>query len=326
MTYRFGPGKLTAVSVATTAVALMGFSFSNSFLALCLWAVPYGLGAGGVDATLNNYVALHYASHHMSWLHCMWGLGASIGPYVMGFALTGGYGWNTGYRIIGILQIVLSAALFFSLPLWKNRKDEESAGGEKLQAKPVAISQVLQIPGAKEIMITFFCYCALEVTASLWAASYLNLHKGMTAEDAAYYASMFYIGITAGRAVCGFITMKLNDTQMIRMGQAIIMAGIAIMVMPFGSMGAIAGLIVIGGGCAPIYPCIIHSTPVHFGAERSQALIGVQMASAYIGTCIMPPVFGQIAQYISIALFPAYLFAILAVMAIMHEKLIKIHK
>lgn len=322
LTYKLGTGKVTAISVAMTAAALFGFSTCNAFWMLCLWAIPYGLGAGSVDASLNNYVALHYASRHMSWLHCMWGVGASVGPYIMGFVLSGGGHWTGGYRCIGILQIILTAILFLSLPLWKSRKD--AAGeDEKAEAKPLTPGQILQIPGAKEIMVTFFCYCAVEQTAGLWASSYLALYKGVPGETAASFASMFFIGITVGRALNGFLTMKLSDTQLIRIGQGIILLGIVAMLLPLGEAVSLAGLILIGLGCAPIYPCIIHSTPAHFGADKSQALIGVQMASAYIGTCLMPPLFGLIAGHISIVLLPVYLLAILILMAVMHERMLK---
>lgn len=338
LTKWLGTGKVTAISVAATAVALFGFSFSHSFWALCLWAIPYGLGAGSVDASLNNYVALHYESRHMSWLHCMWGVGATAGPYIMGIALSMGQGWNMGYRYIGIIQVVLTAVLVFSLPLWKGRKsttenlqnaemeqllENVSEKADTTAEKALSLREILKIAGAKEVMLCFFCYCALEQTAGLWASSYLTLHKGVSSETAAIFASLFYIGITVGRAISGFITMKLNDTQMVRLGQSIIILGIMAMVLPGSNVLALAGLILIGLGCAPIYPCVIHSTPAHFGADKSQAIIGVQMAFAYIGILAMPPLFGVLASRISVALLPCYLFAILVVMVIMHELLTK---
>lgn len=338
LTKKLGTGKVTAISVAATAVALFGFSFSHSFWALCLWAIPYGLGAGSVDASLNNYVALHYESRHMSWLHCMWGVGATAGPYIMGIALSMGQGWNMGYRYIGIIQVVLTAVLVFSLPLWKGRKsttenlqnaemeqllENVSEKADTTAEKALSLREILKIAGAKEVMLCFFCYCALEQTAGLWASSYLTLHKGVSSETAAIFASLFYIGITVGRAISGFITMKLNDTQMVRLGQSIIVLGIMAMVLPGSNALALAGLILIGLGCAPIYPCVIHSTPAHFGADKSQAIIGVQMAFAYIGILAMPPLFGVLASRISVALLPCYLFAILVVMVIMHELLTK---
>lgn len=323
LTKKLGTGKVTAISVLITAVALFGFSISHSYLALCLWAIPYGLGAGSVDASLNNYVAIHYTSRHMSWLHCMWGIGVSVGPYIMGYMLTGGQGWNMGYRMIAILQIVLTAILFFSLPLWKKQNGKGTTQiSEEQDKKPLTLKQIVSIPGAKEIMITFFCYCALESTAGLWASSYLVLQRGFSAEAAAGFASMFFIGITAGRAVSGFLTMKLNDTQMIRLGQRIIACGIICVLLPLGSTGALAGLVLVGLGCAPIYPSIIHSTPEHFGTDKSQAMIGIQMASAYVGSCFMPPLFGFIANHISAALFPVYLSVILVFMIVMHERML----
>ncbi len=322
LTKKLGTGRVTAISVFMTAAALFGFSVSHSYIALCLWAVPYGLGAGSVDASLNNFVALHYTSRHMSWLHCMWGVGASLGPYIMGFALTQGKGWNTGYRYISVLQIFLTAVLFLSLPLWKMHRGEVVRSSGREQERPLSLRQIVKIPGSREIMITFFCYCALEQTAGLWASSYLVLHRGIPAETAAGFASLFFIGITAGRAVSGFLTMRFSDTQMIRLGIGVILGGIVCLFLPLGRMGSLAGLILVGLGCAPVYPSIIHSTPVHFGAERSQALIGVQMAAAYVGSCFMPPVFGFLANHISVSLFPVYLLAILLLMSVMHEKML----
>ena len=320
LTRRFGTGKVTAFSVGVTAAALLGFSCSTSFWMLCLWAVPYGLGAGSVDASLNNYVALHYASRHMNWLHCMWGIGASVGPYIMGGILTMGLRWNMGYRTIGLLQIILTAVLFLSLPLWKKRIAE---GDSPPLSTQLNLTQIIRIPGVRESMVVFFCYCALEQTAGLWASSYLVLYKGVSSEAAAVFASMFFTGIAVGRAVSGFLTIKLNDTQMIRLGQSVIALGIAIMLLPFGQSLALTGFILIGLGCAPIYPCVIHSTPERFGAGNSQAVIGVQMASAYIGTSLMPPLFGLIAEHIDVALLPAYSLAILATMTLMHERLLR---
>lgn len=323
LTKKLGTGKVTALSVLMTAMALFGFATSHSFGMLCLWAIPYGLGAGSVDASLNNYVALHYESRHMSWLHCMWGIGASAGPYIMGYALTEGWGWNSGYHIIAVLQIVLTAILLCSLPLWKQRPAEVLQDGKVQNVKALSIREVLQLAGAREILVCFFCYCALEQTTGLWASSYLTLHKGVSADTAASFASMFYLGITVGRALSGFLTMKLNDVQMIRLGEVIIGIGVLVMLLPFGQSLSLAGLILIGLGCAPVYPCVIHSTPAHFGADKSQAIIGIQMACAYVGTCLMPPVFGLIANHITVALLPVYLLIILVLMVIMHELLCK---
>lgn len=323
LTKHLGAGLVTAISVAMTALALFGFSFSHSFWMLILWSIPYGLGAGSVDAALNNYVALHYKSRHMSWLHCMWGVGASAGPYIMGFALSHGQNWNGGYRYIGILQVILTFILFISLPLWKKEKKDAASESDATSDHILTLREIFAIPGAKSVMLMFFCYSAIEQTSGLWASSYLVLHKGVAPETAATFASLFYIGITIGRAISGFITMKLNDTQMIRLGQGIILLGVLALFLPLGSTISLIGFILIGLGCAPIYPCIIHSTPDHFGADRSQAIIGVQMASAYVGTCLMPPVFGLIANNITVALLPAYLILFLVLLSVMHEILIQ---
>ena len=322
LTLWLGTGKVTAISVAMTATALLGFSASSEFWMLCLWAIPYGLGAGGVDAALNNYVALHYRSWHMSWLHCMWGVGAATGPYIMGMALEMGTGWPAGYHIIAVMQVVLTIILFASLPLWKERKDEVQAdSGHK--RKPLSLREIFWIPGAREILVAFFCYSAVEQTCGLWASSFLNLSKGISAEQAASFGAMFFIGITVGRAINGFFAMRMHDESMIRMGQVLILLGIVTVMLPAGDAVALAGLILIGLGCAPIYPCIIHSTPTHFGKEKSQAIIGVQMAAAYIGTMLMPPLFGILANHLSISLLPIYLLVLLAIMAFMHERFIQ---
>lgn len=323
MTLKFGAGKVTAVSVALTAAALAGFSVTSNYWVLLAIAIPYGLGAGGVDAALNNYVAIHYESRHMSWLHCMWGVGAASGPYIMGYVMTSGGTWNAGYRTISVIQLVLTVVLIFSLPLWKKRPKVVDTSGNETEAKPLSLKEILRIPGVKEVLACFFCYCAVEQTAGLWASSYLTLHKGVLPETAASFASMFFIGITAGRAISGFVTMKLNDTQMVRLGQGLIGCGVIILFLPLGATASLVGFVVIGLGCAPIYPCIIHSTPAHFGADRSQAIIGVQMACAYVGTCLMPPLFGLLAQHISVSLLPAYLLVLLVLMAVMHESLIR---
>ena len=318
-----GTGKLTLLSVGFTAAALFGFSVSGSFIALCLWAIPYGLGAGSVDAGLNNYVALHYKSQHMSWLHCFWGVGASIGPYIMGYTLTAGQTWNQGYRYISLIQISLTFILLLSLPIWKKRETTVSVHGVEVEDKALTLRQVVAIRGVKEVLFFFFCYCALEQVRGLWAGSYLNIYRGLSAELSAKLASMYFLGLTAGRGLSGFISMKLNDTSMIRLGLSIIGIGIIVMLLPMGTVCSIVGLILVGLGCAPVYPCIIHSTPEHFGAENSQAIIGVQMASAYSGICLMPPLFGIIGNNIDMALFPWFSLLLLVVMYFMHEKLVR---
>jgi Fucose permease len=323
LTRKLGAGLVTAISVLLTAIALFGFSVSHSFILLCLCAIPYGLGAGAVDAALNNYVALHYTSRHMSWLHCSWGVGAAISPYIMGHCLTGGYGWNTGYRIVGVLQIILTIILFVSLPLWKKRNTINTQQNE-ISYRSLSLLQALQIKGVPLMLITFFSYCALEQTTMLWASSYLVQYREVNVNVAARFASLFFLGITFGRFLCGFVADKFGDKLLIRIGIFTSMAGMILVALPLKTdILALAGLIIIGFGCAPTYPAIIHSTPFNFGKENSQAIIGIQMASAYVGTTFMPPLFGLIASNISIGLYPLYLITFAVLMLFMSELLNK---
>lgn len=320
LTRKWGAGLVTAVSVLMTAAALFGFSISPSFWLLCLWGIPYGLGAGAVDAALNNYVALHYSSRHMNWLHCFWGVGAAVSPYIMGFCLTGGYGWNHGYRTVSMIQIVLTAVLFLSLPLWEKRKASPSA--EEILPKALSFQQVLKIQGVPLILATFFSYCALESTAGLWASSYLVQYRGIQEEAAARFASLFFLGITLGRFLCGFVADRIGDRLLIRTGILVVLGGALLIALPVSShLPSLAGVLIIGLGCAPIYPSIIHSTPSHFGKENSQAVIGIQMASAYVGSTFMPPLFGLIASFLHIGAYPFYLLVFAVLMLGMSEKL-----
>ena len=319
MVKKLGTGLLTAISVSMTAIGLFGFSVSSRFWMLILWSIPYGLGAGGVDAALNNYVALHFKAQHMSWLHCFWGVGASISPYIMSFSLVRLNRWSRGYLIVSVLQILLSVFLFTALPSWKRGAAEESGEDGQPSEKPLALREIFSIRGALPCFLTFFTYCSLELTASLWACSYLVQNCGIDAETASAFASMFYIGLTVGRGINGFLAMRLSDRFLIRLGTGIIAAGILLIALPFSHLFALAGFVVIGLGCAPVYPCIIHMTPGIFGRDKSQAMIGFQMAFAYVGFCVMPPLFGVIAEHTTIALLPAYLIILLGVMAYMHE-------
>lgn len=317
---KVGAGVITAVSVFMTAAALFGFSASHSFLLLCLWAVPYGLGAGAVDAALNNYVALHFSSRHMNWLHCFWSVGAAASPYIMSYCLTGGFGWNNGYRSVAVVQTILTAALFLSLPLWKRRR-LEGAEGESA-AKALSLPRAVKIKGVPFVLIMFFGYCALEQAAGLWASSYLVQFRGVDTDTAAWSASLFYLGIAAGRFLCGFVAERLGDRRLIRIGILTMIGGVLLIALPVPyDAFTLAGLLIVGLGCAPVYPSVIHSTPANFGKENSQAIIGIQMASAYVGTTFMPPLFGLIAAHIHIGLYPAFLLALALLMLCMSEKL-----
>ncbi len=320
LTRKLGTGLLTATSVLVTAASLFGFATVDNFYILCLICVPYGIGAGSVDAALNNYVALHFASRHMSWLHCFWGVGASISPYIMSYCIGQDKGWQGGYLSVSVLQIVLTAIIFLSLPLWKKR----SAESDDTQAKNIGIKGALRIKGVKWILITFFCYCAMESTAGLWASSYLVSCRGVDAPTAARFASLFYLGITAGRFFCGFIAERLGDKRLILIGSAVLISGIVLIMLPHDNgVPALVGLVVVGLGCAPIYPSVIHSTPLCFGKENSQAIIGIQMASAYTGTTFMPPVFGLVAQYISAQVYPLFLMMFAVLMLVTYSFTVK---
>ena len=300
---RFGTGVVTLCSVGLTAVALLGFSVSCAFWMLCLWAVPFGLGAGSVDAALNHFVATHYQSRHMNWLHSFWGVGATAGPMVMGLCLANGLSWSVGYRVIGWAQLALVLILSVSMPLWKRARRETDAAEDR-QAKPIGIRQALRLPGAKPTMLAFFCYCGLEATTGLWLASYLVLVHGVPEEQAAQFASIFFLGITAGRMLGGLVSGRLGNQRMVRIGEMLILCGVAVFFIPAGAALLPVGIVLLGLGCAPVFPALLHETPVSFGRRNAQSLMGMQMASAYVGTTLVPPLFGWIANAAGAGLLP----------------------
>lgn len=343
LTRRFGAGMVTAFSVGLTAAALMGFSTSHSFLVLCLWAIPYGLGAGAVDAALNNYVALHYAARHMNWLHSFWGLGASISPFIMSFALSTDLGWPRAYRIIGLIQAVLTVCLLASLPLWKKvnpepprrssiSKESTSSDASKADSthrpdEHVTLMQAVRIPGVIPVLLAFFAYCGLEATSMLWSSTYLVSSRGVDAATAAAFASLFLLGITVGRFLSGFFADRIGDRLLIRYGFATVAAGAVMIALPIQTtVLALAGLMIAGLGSAPIYPAIIHSTPLHFGEGNSQAIIGIEMASAYVGSTLAPPLFGALSAWLGMWLFPIYIALFVALGLAMSESLNRIKR
>ena len=298
---RLGTGRLCALSVALTALAILGFSCTGQFWQLCLIAIPYGLGAGAIDSALNNYVALNFGARHMSWLHCCWGIGASAGPVVMGWALAGPMSWHGGYLAIGAIQAVITAVLFFSLPLWKQtdgsaRARQGAVNDENAQRDaPLTNRELLQIPGAKAAIGSFGCYCALEGATGLWMASYLVMSRGVEAATAASIVSLFYLGITVGRLASGMIASALGSAQQIRIGQCLIGAGLTLLLIAPVEQLIWVAIGLIGLGCAPIYPSIVALTPQRFGARASQGMVSLQMACAYTGSSLVPPVFGLVA-------------------------------
>ena len=316
---RFGTGAVTMCSVALTALALFGFSLSNSFFALCLWAIPYGLGAGSVDAALNNFVALHCKAKHMSWLHCFWGIGATGGPYIMGLCLSRGMGWQAGYRTISFLQMALTLILLLSLPLWK-KQELPLSGGETVRPQTPQWGKLLKRPGVKAALTAFFFYSALELTTGLWGSSYMVAVRGISAETAAKWISLFYLGITAGRFFSGFLTLRFSDDAMVRLGEGTAIVGILLILLPLHNLFLCLGLILTGLGCAPIYPSLLHATPQRFGKSLSQSLMGTQMAISYLGSTTMPPVSGFLSEKISMGLYPVLLLVFALMLTILTEK------
>ncbi|SDN25321.1 Fucose permease [Actinomyces ruminicola] len=344
LTRRFGAGLVTAVSVAMTAAALLGFSVATHYWMLCLWAIPYGLGAGAVDAALNNYVALHYTARHMNWLHSFWGVGASISPFVMSLALSANGNWPAAYRAIGLLQIGLTAVLLASLPLWRRiaairpgdgAQAAEAADGAEPDGTAEAASVVdggraaqthvsllaaLRIPGVPSVLLAFFAYCAFEQTAMLWGATFFVSDRGFEASSAASFGALFVLGLTAGRFLCGFFADRVGDRALIRGGFLLGAVGALLVALPLGAV-SFMGFALAGVGAAPVYPAIIHSTPENFGRRNSQAIIGIQMAAAYTGTTIMPPLFGIISGRVGLWLLPFYLLALALLGLAMTERL-----
>ena len=315
---RLGTGRLTALSVALTAVAILSFSATNAFWQLCLIAVPYGLGAGAIDATLNNYVALNYGARHMSWLHWCWGIGASVGPLVMGWALGGRMGWPGGYLAIGAVQVAITVVLLLSIPLWRRAVDVNPAGEGKSEGQAEdegstpTNRELLSLPGARAAIGSFGTYCALEGSIGLWIASYLTMARGIDASTAASIVAQFYLGITLGRLISGFIAQWLTSENQIRLGQALVAAGLTGLIMLDGPLAAGACVLVAGLGCAPIYPSIVGLTPKRFGQRASQGLVSLQMACAYAGSMLVPPIFGLVAGAGGSPLIPFMALALLA--------------
>jgi len=328
MIKRFGTGKVTFVSVLMTAVALLGFSISPSFPVILLMAIPLGLGAGAIDSGLNEYIAEHYESYHMNWLHCFWGIGAMFGPIIMSQSIARNNSWRNGYLTVSILQFVLVAVLFFTLPLWdkvanrlKPTVSESVAVESDANAASKGLLYPLKIRGVKFALITFLFYCGVESTMGLWGSSFLIRAKGLDAATAAVWVSCFYGSITVGRLISGFVTMKISSKILIRTGELTVFTGTILLLLHLPNPFALAGFILIGLGCAPIFPCMLHETPTRFGKENAQAIMGFQMAVAYTGATFLPPAFGFIASNTTLALFPFFILAFIIAMLISSEKI-----
>ena len=309
---RFGTGRLTALSTGLTALALLGYSFAPGYWCLLLMAAPLGLGAGAVDAAINNYVAQHCEPRHMNWLHCFWGVGTVVSPLVLSAALSSGLAWRWGYRAVFAMQLTLCIVMLLTLRLWKRGNIEQ----EEKNAKVLSVRQVLSLPGAKAGMLNFLCYCGVEQTFMLWSSTYMVMARGMDEVRAASLASIFFIGMTTGRGVSGFLTMRFTPRQMVRIGQAILVAGCVLLLLPLGA-ALVPGLLLCGLGCAPIYPNIVQDTPRNFGQENSQAVIGVQMAFAYCGSLFMPTIFASIASFVGYGFMPVFALALIGAMLVL---------
>jgi len=310
---RLGVASVTTCSVLMTALALMGFSFSHHFIFLCLLAIPLGLGAGCVDAALNNYVALHYKAKHMNWLHCFWGVGAAVGPIIMARQLANGESWNSGYFAVGSIQLALVLVLLLSIPLWMRRSATLSGDHGDTKA---GFKTLLRIAGLKQALLVFFCYCSVEATFGLWGASYLVFARHLEPDDAARLVSIYYVGITAGRFASGFIAGHLTNKQLVYMGQGIIVLGLLVLLLPFDA-ALLPGFLLIGLGCAPIFPSLLHETPRNFGEKHAQAIMGMQMASAYIGITLMPLLFGKLASYLGYSFLLGFIGLMLVLQIVM---------
>lgn len=323
---KFRTGPVVVVSVTMTAAALLGFSISPSVIWLLICAVPLGLGAGSIDTGLNNYVAVNYKPHHMSWLHCFWGIGALGSPLIMAQFIQNGGNWRGGYVFVGVIQFCLAAMLLATLPQWLKREPKSPAPEELPPAgAPTAASSVLSIPGVPLALVTFFFYCGIEAITGLWGASYLIESQGLPPATAARWVSFFFIGITAGRFLTGFLTMKLTSKQLIRYGEIIMLASGAMLILPLPRIFSLVGIGLLGFGCGPVFPCMLHETPHRFGLDKSQKIIGIQMASAYTGSTFLPPVFGYIASnFFSVKMYPPVIFAFAVITLLACERLNRI--
>lgn len=297
---RFGTARLTTISVLMTALALLGFSFTRGYGWMLLMAVPLGLGAGAVDTTLNDFVARNYAARHMNWLHSFWGIGATLSPIIMALALARTGVWQNGYRWVAVIQFALVGVLVLSLPVWRRFSESDSAAA----ASSISTTPLSSIPGLGATLAGFFAYCALETTTGLWGASYLVGVRGIAEEVAAGWVASYYLGITIGRMVNGFASIKFSSKQLIRMGIGSIFVGVLLLIILKADLASLAGLMLIGLGCGPIFPTLLHETPYRFGAENSGRLMGIQMATAYVGTTLGPPLIGLLLGKVGLWVYP----------------------
>ena len=302
LTAKFGTGKLCTFSVLLTALGLFGISTATSFQIMMIYSIPLGLGAGAVDSSLNNFVALHYKARHMNWLHTCWGIGATAGPIIMSGFLVKQNIWRLGYLTFALIQFSLVILLFSTLKLWKPENCENERENEK--ANNLTLKTLISIPGAKASFLVFFCYCSMENIIGLWGSSYLVFTKAIPPQTAAQWVGYYYLGITLGRLIMGFLSFHFDDDKRITGGNVFIFIGIALLFFQKANILQMIGLIIIGFGFAPIFPAMIHSNPAKFSKENSAGIIGLQMAFAYLGITLMPPLFGYVAKSLTFNLLP----------------------
>lgn len=303
ITRKMGTGKLVLGSVLLTVIGLIGFAFTQNFYLLILAALPLGLGAGAIDTSLNDYVAVNLKPHHMNWLHAFWGVGATMGPMIMGVVLNNHYSWRNGYMIIGGIQLMLVLILFFSLPLWKQNKQKASKESDD---RTTSFGAVIKQKGVFFALLSFFFYVGLEGVIFLWGSSYLIEVKSLSVGTASFIVSIFFASLTIGRMISGFITFWLSNQKLLLYSEIALLLGIFIVAFGAGSV-LFAGFILIGLGCAAIYPTMMNETPRRFGERNSSSIIGFQVALGSVGIMVIPPFIGVIFQSFTMSLFPVFL-------------------
>ena len=310
---RFGTARVTAVSVLLTAGALLGLAASGSFWVTAALCVPLGLGGGAIDSGLNNFVALHYKARHMNWLHCFWGIGATAGPILIAALLDTTGQWRTGYAAMGVVQMALALVMVLSMPLWKKVNEQEGAVHDE-DIVPMKLRDVVRLPLAFPVFATLLAYCGGESVMTVWGASFLVEARSISPQTAASWVSLYFLGITGGRFLSGVVSSRLRTEQMIRLGVLCSLAGAALLLVPLWDVLLPVGFFVVGLGFAPIFPSMLHQTPRVFGPKASQSVMGTQMAFAYIGATLTPPLSGAIAHATGLWIMPVILTLLIAIM------------
>ena len=310
LTKRFGTGVVAVFSTALTAMALLGLSFSKNVIFFFLLSVPLGVGAGTIDAALNGFVALNCTGSQMSYLHCFYGLGVTLSPYLVSLCLADDNNWKRAYFTVGLLQTAITLILLFALPYWK-KKEKASVEEEETPLKVLSTKEMLKMPSVVISCIVFFVICACEYTAGVWSSTFFAEFKGFSPDKAAKTAMLFYVGMTLGRFASGVIGKKLKSLQILKICVGILLSASVIIALPLPSSVAAVGLLLFGFGMGPTFPNLSYLVPSLFGRDISQSVIGIQLASTYLGIMIMPPLFGTIAEKVSAGLFPYFLFALM---------------